>query len=213
MLITENPKIIGILDATLFGMFQEGLLMRQKKVLTFLTTILGVTLTPLISFADAPSITGVAVLDSGLSGSASFEIDSNQEDCEPDPTVEDLEAFSDTMLSLTFNNPSYVSLRIKRVVFTVYDVGTGTRLVRSSRQVPVSGSFIDSVTTDHKLVTFMADVVGTDKYFVGDETPLSGRTGLREIRIAARGVDSIGRRVRLRARTTVSVDNYDRCGS
>jgi hypothetical protein len=155
-------------------------------------------------------ITDLEIIDNGSGdGTGNFAIDSIQDQCGDPPDTED-EPFSDTFIRLTIINNTNFRFNARWIRFALYDTGTGNRELVTAKISPSAGLTVDADGEPHQVLAFVADVDGATKRFAGSTELLSAYTGFKNLR-ATLGGRANGNLVRLRASTTVSIDNYDRC--
>lgn len=123
---------------------------------------------------------------------------------------ESLEPFFDTALRMTVTNESLQEVRIRRATFRISrSDGRGAEF--KSQKIALSGFSRISAGNTESLIALFLDAESGRKILPGSELALAADTGFRTLRVRMVGRNSLGKRIRMRARLTVSFDNFERC--
>ncbi len=155
-------------------------------------------------------VTAVSAYDQGeTSDSRDFAIDVLRQTCDPTATPPVAEAFHDTLLGITVINSTNVIARLKRIRFRIPRIA-GKRRYRSRFAALASIGEV-APGSSAEFLAFFAHAAGGNKYLPGSSEPISELTGIRNIRIFLTGVNALGKRVRLTAKTSLVFRDVDRC--
>lgn len=178
-------------------------------LITFSTTSVAEETLP--SFGSSARITKVVGYDHGevgASAKSTSSLDVVQHSC---PTQEDsLEPFHDTVVGITVENSSSQLIRLNSFRYKV--LGRKKKRFRS-RKIALSGIGEIAPFESEEVYALFLDTVGAAKHFIGSAQSVSERDniGIVNIRFLLFGEDASGRAVRLRAKSSFSFDDVERC--
>jgi len=163
-----------------------------------------------IAAAQPPEITDINVYDEGDAGSSSeiaLSIDTTQDQC-TDGTKQTPEPFFDSVAAITISNPSTTTFRASRLRYELRNLGLRKRY-RSPLLAPSGPLEVKSKEQSTVYVPILSIGNGI-KVFPRTNSLASDVIGLRTVKFTLTG--RLGSRpVTLKAHTTLSFSNFDRC--
>jgi len=170
------------------------------------------SLTTPTAAAQTPSVVEVTIFDDGApgaTGSVDVSIDTTRGNCETDPTAAaDPEPFFDTVVALTISNPSYANLRVSSVRYETTRIGPKRRFT-SPKIAPIGPLEVKAGEQSAIYIPILTGHNGTKVFPKGDLSTASV-VGLRTLSFTIVGTLN-NRLVTLRARSTVSFGDFNRC--
>lgn len=175
---------------------------------------------PVISFAQI-RITQVAVLDEGeytVDTAGGLQIDLSRNVCSVDDKNSDgqiqedekvYEPFFDSVFSLEVQNDHDADVRFERAWFKVLKVD-GARASFRTRKLSFYGP-TEITAGDKGRLLFLALRADGDTKLLEGRSTRSVTPGFRDVILNIHGRDTRGKRVKLRARYTLSFSDFSRC--
>lgn len=163
-------------------------------------------------------ITSIDVYDQGTYSSEATgnpQIDTTQGICLGDPSdnSDDTdEPFYESIIGIEVLNDTKVDVNFSKVWFKIPRVDGTKRSFTSLKLAPIMIAEIKPAERK-KIFSFLLKTSGTSKLIPGKTSDQGITSGFRTVTVYLKGRDSNGKKYQIKAKTTISFNNYDRCAS
>ncbi|MCO6430614.1 MAG: hypothetical protein J5J00_07110, partial [Deltaproteobacteria bacterium] len=149
----------------------------------------------------------------GTIGSGTAQVDLVQDQCNADSADSATpEPFSDAIVAVHIANGSNERIIFNKIAFTVVKGGSDGGTFTTKRLAPIGGGEV-AAGESKTIYGFFLKTNGTVKLASTKKGTAALSTGFKTVRAILNGKSASGKRYRLRASTTLSFSNYDRCSS
>ena len=185
-----------------------------EELMSRIVTFFIIMLFPLLSVAEGVRIVDSSVFDQGsFTGDTFFQVDSVQDNCDTSGEEFIPEPFADTSMGLTVVSSLNQNIVFSRFRYRLrYRDDSGKRRRKRVRKLGVFSNFIvPSFSEGTEVLVPLFNAFSRRKHFANSTRMLPVEGGFSRLRVVLLGRTESGARVRVRAQTTVSIGNVDRC--